>query len=187
MRKALIPAFLLVLSSTVLGATVLREPLAKAAAGAIPSVSVSNSSAHAVPVREQNLDGSGDIRVSAPKGRTIDVVAEPTLVPSGQLGLIVGPFETTDCRSLELFVKPGAGVTDFWTVALHPVVAGHTFGSTFLAAGLRGKTEIGDGQWAWEIDGMPVTAPAVKVQITFGPIGPTEPQPFDGAWLFCGR
>jgi hypothetical protein len=61
MRRALLPAFLLLLGSVVLGATVLREPLARAAAS-IPPVLVSNDPSHALPVREQNLDG-GSIRV----------------------------------------------------------------------------------------------------------------------------
>ncbi|HEY6960603.1 MAG TPA: hypothetical protein VI408_01800, partial [Gaiellaceae bacterium] len=55
-------AFLLLLGSTVLGATVLREPVADAAAP-IASVFVSNDASHPVPVREQNLDANGDVKV----------------------------------------------------------------------------------------------------------------------------
>jgi hypothetical protein len=62
MRKALIPAFLLLLGSTILGATVLREPLAHAAAP-IASVFVTNDASSPVPVREQNLDANGNVKV----------------------------------------------------------------------------------------------------------------------------
>jgi hypothetical protein len=62
MRRALIPAFLLLLGSAVLGATVLREPIAKAASP-IASVFVTNDASNPVPVREQNNDANGNIKV----------------------------------------------------------------------------------------------------------------------------
>jgi hypothetical protein len=62
MRKAVIPAFLLLLGGTVLGATVLREPVAKAASP-IVSVFVNNTAAHPVPVHETNTDANGNINV----------------------------------------------------------------------------------------------------------------------------
>ena len=177
MRKAVIPAFLLLLGSLVLGATVLREPIARAAMP-ITSVFVTNDSGHAIPVRTA-------------AGRTITVF-QNVLVSGGANGLTSGPFDTSDCQRLELFVQPGAGVSDRFDAVLYPVVGGQSFGNTFLAAGLKGATPIGGDSannrfwgWTWELDGMPVTAPAVKVQITFGPLGPNDPQPFDGAWLYC--
>lgn len=60
MRKALIPAFLLVLGSVILGATVLREPLAKAATP-FTNVIVGNTSSNPVPVDEQ---GTADVKVT---------------------------------------------------------------------------------------------------------------------------
>jgi hypothetical protein len=52
------------LGSVVLGATVFREPLARAAGAAgIASVSVANDKEHSIPVREQNLDANGNIKV----------------------------------------------------------------------------------------------------------------------------
>jgi hypothetical protein len=51
MRKALIPALLLVLVSVVLGATVFREDVAQAASNL--NVFVNNDTAHPVPVHEQ--------------------------------------------------------------------------------------------------------------------------------------
>jgi hypothetical protein len=62
MKKAIIPAFLLVLGSTVLGATVLQERLAWAAPP-LPSVFVANDAASPVPAREQNVDADGNIKV----------------------------------------------------------------------------------------------------------------------------
>jgi hypothetical protein len=62
MKKALIPAILLLFGSTILGATLLREPIANAARLA-QSVVISNGPDQAVPVREQNLDAHGDISV----------------------------------------------------------------------------------------------------------------------------
>jgi hypothetical protein len=62
MRRALVPTFLLLLGSIILGATVLREPLARAAVP-IASVFVSNDASNPVPVREQNLDANGNVRV----------------------------------------------------------------------------------------------------------------------------
>jgi hypothetical protein len=62
MKKALIPAFLLVLGSTVLGATVLKGQLAWAAPP-VPSVFVTNDASNPVPAREQNLDADGNIKV----------------------------------------------------------------------------------------------------------------------------
>jgi hypothetical protein len=62
MKKALVSAFLLVLGSVVLGATVLQEPLAWAAAP-IASVFITNDESRPVPVREQNRDADGNIKV----------------------------------------------------------------------------------------------------------------------------
>jgi hypothetical protein len=55
MRKAIIPALLLVLVSVVLGATVFREQVAHAASNL--NVFVTNDAAHPVPVREQGTVG----------------------------------------------------------------------------------------------------------------------------------
>ena len=78
MKKAMIPAFLLVLGSTVLGATVLREPLAWAAPP-MPSVFVANDESSPVPAREQNLDADGNIKVH--EQGTADVNVTNTSLP----------------------------------------------------------------------------------------------------------
>lgn len=101
MKKALIPTFLLVLGSTVLGATVLQEPLAHAAAP-IVSVLVTNDAARPVPAREQNLDPDGNIKVHEQGTADVNVtntslsVAPPRPVTGGGSTLGIGcPSEST--------------------------------------------------------------------------------------------
>jgi hypothetical protein len=62
MRRAVLVGLLLLVGSAVLGATVLREPIAWAAAP-VSSVFVSNDASRPVPVREVNTDGGGAIKV----------------------------------------------------------------------------------------------------------------------------
>lgn len=62
MRKLLIAAAVLLLSSAVLGGTAFHEPIANAATQVL-SVFVTNDSTHPVPTKEQNLDASGYIKV----------------------------------------------------------------------------------------------------------------------------
>jgi hypothetical protein len=65
MRTAIFAAFLLLLGAVVLGATVFREPIARAA-GLAPSAPVTavNTPAQAIPVAEQNVDpNTGSINV----------------------------------------------------------------------------------------------------------------------------
>jgi hypothetical protein len=95
MRKALIPAFLLLLGSMVLGATVLREPLASAA-NPFMNVIGGNDASHPVPVQAQGtvpVQQQGTVTVSEPiqtqellnqvvqneNRQTIDVSAYKTL------------------------------------------------------------------------------------------------------------
>jgi hypothetical protein len=95
MKKALIPAFLLVLASTILGATVLREPLAWAAPP-MPSVFVVNDESSPVPAREQNLDADGNIKVHEQGTADVNVtnaslsVAPPTPITGGGKTLGIG-------------------------------------------------------------------------------------------------
>jgi hypothetical protein len=62
MRKAVIPAFLLVLGAVVLSVTVFGEPIAGAS---IPfsNVIVGNTTTNPVPVDVQNTDANGNIKV----------------------------------------------------------------------------------------------------------------------------
>jgi len=61
-QRALIGALLLIAVGVVLGATVFRTDIAQAT-GLAQGVTVTNTPAQAVPVREQNLDGNGNIKV----------------------------------------------------------------------------------------------------------------------------
>jgi hypothetical protein len=66
MRRAVFVAFLLMLGSSVLGATVLREPFAWAAAP-VQNVIVKNEPANPVPVTVGNLPAVQDVTVQAPE------------------------------------------------------------------------------------------------------------------------
>jgi hypothetical protein len=62
MYKALSVAAALIVGSMVLGATVLREPIATAASP-FTNVIIGNTSTNPVPVSEQNVDATGNVRV----------------------------------------------------------------------------------------------------------------------------
>jgi hypothetical protein len=61
-RQAGLTALLLVSVGVVLGATVFRSDIAQAT-GLAQSVTIDNTTANPVPVREQNLDASGNLKV----------------------------------------------------------------------------------------------------------------------------
>src|SRR3954447_7853128 len=142
MRKTVAVAVALVMASLVLGATVLREPIANAASP-FQNVIIGNTSTDPVPVAEQNLDGA-NIRVheegtaavheqgtasvheqgtasvnvtnsSIPVTGTVNVgngnirvihVASNVTVPKNT-AFNTGFQDTSDCRSVAAFVKPG--------------------------------------------------------------------------------
>ncbi len=62
MRKAVVLGVLVFCGSAVLGATVLRQPLAEAASP-FTAVIIGNTSSNPVPVKDQNLDGNGNLKV----------------------------------------------------------------------------------------------------------------------------
>jgi hypothetical protein len=89
MRKALVLGIaLLVTSVVVLGGTVLRPQVA-AVASSISNVFVTNDSSHPVPVREQNTDANGNIKVHEQGTANVNVtnnsltVTPPTPVIDG--------------------------------------------------------------------------------------------------------
>jgi hypothetical protein len=88
MRRAIIPALLLVLLSVVLGATVFREQVAHAASAVLK-------------VREQNLDAQGNIKVHEQGTANVNVtnsslsVAPPASITAGGDGF------TEACGSVE--------------------------------------------------------------------------------------
>lgn len=72
MRKALVLGIaLLVTSVVVLGGTVFRQQVADAAS--LVNVFVTNDSSHPVPVREQNLDANGNIKVHEQGTASVDI------------------------------------------------------------------------------------------------------------------
>jgi hypothetical protein len=93
MRKVLLLGIaLLVTSVVVLGGTVFRQPVA-AAAGML-SVFVTNDSSHPVPVREQNLDANGNIKVHEQGTANVNVTNSSLSVRASAVtdgGSFVGP------------------------------------------------------------------------------------------------
>jgi hypothetical protein len=93
-RQAILGALMLVGVGVVLGATVFRADIAQAA-GLAKSVTVDNTPAQAVPVREQNLDGS-NVRVHEEGTAKVKVtngslpVDPPTPVTGGGGGQVIG-------------------------------------------------------------------------------------------------
>jgi hypothetical protein len=100
-RQTGIGALLLVSVGVVLGATVFRSDIAQAT-GLAQSVTVNNTPAQAVPVREQNLDGSGNIKVHEQGTASVNVtnssltVASPAPITGGAINVgIPCPFAFT--------------------------------------------------------------------------------------------
>jgi hypothetical protein len=71
-RRATIGALLLIVVGIALGATVFRTDIAQAT-GLAQAVTVDNTSANPVPVREQNLDAQGNVKVHE-QGETTQVL-----------------------------------------------------------------------------------------------------------------
>jgi hypothetical protein len=86
MRQALIPAFLLVLGSAVLGATVLREPVAWAAQAVSASIISPLDSHGNVAVHEQ-----GTARVTDVGDASFDPLLVSTGLAGGEIGQITQP------------------------------------------------------------------------------------------------
>src|SRR6476620_6958377 len=91
-RKATISALLLICVGVVVGATVFRTDIAQAT-GLAQSVTVNNKPGNAVPVREQNLDGSGNVKVHEQGTANVNVtnssltVASPAPITAGAIGV----------------------------------------------------------------------------------------------------
>ena len=134
MRKGALAGLLLIVGGALLGATVLHEPIATAASP-FTNVIIGNTSENPVPVAVQNADG-GTVRVheqgtaavheqgtadvnvtngSIPVTGTVNVgngaqrvihVASNVTLPKN-FALNTGFQDTSDCRALAAFVKPG--------------------------------------------------------------------------------
>jgi hypothetical protein len=144
MKKAIIPAFLLVLGSTVLGATVLQERLAWAAPP-LPSVFVANDAASPVPTREQNVDPDGNIKVHEQGTADVNVtntslpVASPEPISSG--GGNVGLFCPAE---VDLHIPKAASVVQ---IAWSNLAGGRVrfkLGESAVVVDLLGPVSTGD-------------------------------------------
>lgn len=124
-RKSMIGGFALVGIGVVLGTTVFRNDIAQATglAPAPSNVVVSNTPAQAVPTREQNLDGSGNIKVHE-QGTTnvnvtnsgLSVAPESPITAGGGSTTCVATGDVTPCPYAEttasaLVVTLSSGVT----------------------------------------------------------------------------
>jgi hypothetical protein len=118
MRNAIIAAFLLVLGSMVLGATVLREPLANAASP-FTNVIIGNDTSNAVPVRqqgtvnvlEQNTDAKGNIKVHD-SGSETELVATAEVSPGHSLDDVdVSQYREIRLASAGIFCTVGESPT----------------------------------------------------------------------------
>src|SRR5262249_8122460 len=128
MRRALIPAFLLLLGSTVLGATVCREDIAHAT-GLAPSPSnvvVTNTSTNPVPVTEQNTDSDvgGSIKVHEEGTANVSVTQTPIILGAG------GGFKAATCAG---------GSVSFAAVTASALSIHMTSGVTALALDYQGN------------------------------------------------
>jgi hypothetical protein len=89
-RRAIIGALLLIGVGIVLGTTLFRADIAQAT-GLAQSVVVGNTAANPVPVREQNLGGSGNIKVHEQGTANVNVtnssltVASPAPITGGSV------------------------------------------------------------------------------------------------------
>jgi hypothetical protein len=88
MRKALIPALLIVVLSMVLGATVFREEVAQAAASL--NVFVTNDTAHPVPVQQQ---GTATVNVANP-GFETQLLLDQTFMDGDRATVSVAAYKT---------------------------------------------------------------------------------------------
>jgi hypothetical protein len=105
-RQATVGALLLVTVGVVLGATVFRSDIAQAT-GLAQAVTVSNTAAQAVPVREQNLDG-GNIKVheqGTVSVRSADQEVSATAAANGSLTDTCGGVLYTVPAGKQLVVK----------------------------------------------------------------------------------
>ncbi len=171
MRPIILLTAVLALASGLLGAFAYGELFGRA--GAAPP---------ATPVREQNLDADGFIRVheqgTANVTGTVDVGNLPrgfVILVAENLNLGAGGFfrsdwiDTADCTRLATFIDPPANPS-LW---LSPD------GVTVSAAVGPGK-QIGGITYFFDTDSGPVVAP--RAAVAFG-----EGAVVDKAWLFCSQ
>jgi len=139
MRKApVLGIALLVISIVVLGGTVFRQPVADATG--LLNVFVTNDSSHPVPVREQNTDANGNIKVHEQGTANVNVtnsslsVTAPAVTGGGMGTLDLSAGETDNVCGIN--VPCTATALD---ITMTPGVLGINFGlSGKIVAGFNG-------------------------------------------------
>jgi hypothetical protein len=210
MRKGPLAGLLLVVCGAALGATVLHEPIATAASP-FTNVIIGNTSDSPVPVAEQNRDGNGNIRVheqgtvavheqgtasvsvtnsSIPVTGTVNIgngamrqihVASNVTLPKN-FALNTGFQDTSDCRALAAFIKPGELNLDNSDVFIRTSVTGATIGDQ---QGNTGGIRTGNVWYFSSTGGVPFFAPKAELVIENG--DQDNPRTLDDAWLICQR
>jgi hypothetical protein len=201
---------LLVVCGAALGATVLHEPIATAATPFM-NVIVGNDATNPVPVAEQNRDGNGNVRVheqgtaavheqgtanvnvtngSIPVTGTVSVasatqrvmhVASNFELPKN-FALNTGFQDTSDCRALAAFIKPGELSLDNSDVFIRTSVTGTSIGDQ---QGNTGGIRTGNVWYFASTGGVQFFAP--KSELVIINHDEDNPRTLDDAWLICQR
>ena len=209
MRKGALAGFLLIVGGAVLGAAVLHEPLATAASP-FTNVIIGNTSDNPVPVAVQNADGgivrvheqgtaavheqgtasvnvtngsipvTGTVNVGNSSLRVIHVASNVTLPKN--FALNTGFQDTSDCRALAAFVKPGDLNLDNSDVFIRMSIAGATIADQ---QGNTGGIRAGNAWYFSSTGGVPFFAPKTELVIING--DEDNPRTLTDAWLICQR
>jgi len=210
MRRGALAGVLLVVCGAALGATVLHEPIASAASP-FTNVIVGNDATNPVPVAEQNRDANGNVRVheqgtaavheqgtanvnvtngSIPVTGTVSVasatqrvmhVASNFELPKN-FALNTGFQDTSDCRALAAFIKPGELSLDNSDVFIRTSVTGTSIGDQ---QGNTGGIRTGNVWYFASTGGVQFFAP--KAELVVINHDEDNPRTLDDAWLICQR
>jgi hypothetical protein len=184
-RRAIVGALLLIGLGVVLGATVFRTDIARAA-----------GLAKAQPVEEQNLDGDGDIRVheqgtASVQGTVSAVPAAPGQPWSSYSGIVdasgfdpvlAGPRKTIDLTSLAASVSPGSLAYISLIVQYVPDTAADCTGASGGSIVYALNNVSGPVTASWPTP-LVMTAPAGQRACLFGAAGGTGGSSGGGADL----
>lgn len=134
------------------------------------SVNVTNSS---IPV-------TGTVNVAPAAMRQIHVASNVTLPKN--FALNTGFQDTSDCRALAAFIKPGELNLDNSDVFIRTSVTGATIGDQ---QGNTGGIRTGNVWYFSSTGGVPFFAPKAELVIANG--DQDNPRTLDDAWLICQR
>jgi len=183
-QRALIGALGLVLIGVVLGATMFRSDIAQAT-GLAQAVTVSNTPAQAVPVREQNLDGS-NIRVheqgTAQVSGTVGLSGSANTVKiDTQNNAVAATIPPATATGAQFFVEPAGHSADFFLRNDHAVV-----NISFLQIKMDASTvEMGLNLDLGPGEGFRFPGPDGGGQAIYT-IPLAQPIPLNKVWIMCG-